>query len=136
MGHQHDPKNDPKRDLKPVGDEVKAPTVQKAQNAHPFFEPNDLTLLSIVTPMLSSNAQRLISFFINFGGAAPTTNPMSGLAEIFQQLPAKQKNSLTELAPAVLGMLSQDPKGTGSGGINPALISTLLTTLMSNKKEE
>lgn len=127
MGHQHDPKKDPK----PAVTEAKEP------NVHPFFEPNDLTLLSVVTPMLSSNAQRLISFFINFGGAEPVSNPIGNLAEIFQQLPAKQKNSLTELAPAVLGMLSgQDNKGSGTGGLNPALISTLLSTFMNNKKED
>lgn len=128
MGHQHDPK----KDLKPVEIET------KDQNAHPFFEPNDITMLSMVTPMLSSNAQRLISFFINFGDAQASPNPMGNLAEIFQQLSPKQKNSLTELAPAVLGMLSgQDNKGGGgTGGINPALISTLLSTFMNNKKEE
>jgi hypothetical protein len=87
--------------------------------------------------MLSSNAQKLISFFTHFGGAESTANPMANLAEIFQQLPDKQKNSLTDLAPAVLSMLSsQNSKGNGAGGLNPALISTLLSTFMNNNKKE
>lgn len=127
MGHQHDLKKDPK----PAEEEA------KNQSAHPFFEPNDITLLSVVTPMLSSNAKQLISFFINFGNPHPSQSPMANLGEIFQQLPAKQKSSLAELAPAVLGMLSNpDNKGNGGGGLNPALISTLLSTLMTTKKEE
>jgi len=125
MGHQHEPK----KDLKLVEPEI----VEK--NIHPFLEKNDLTLLAMISPLLSPAGQKLVSFFVNFGGSE-TTAVSAPFGDLLPQLSAIQKNSLTELAPTLLNLLSsQETKGSG-GGINPALLTTLLGMLNNNKKEE
>lgn len=130
MAHQ----TDPKPEVKVIEGDFKDHVVKEV-NLHPFFEKNDITLLSMVSPLLSSSAQRLITFFINFGNSEPV-NPLGSMSDFLQQGSNKQQNSLMELAPALLGMLSGDSKGNGSGGLNPALLSTLLSSFMNNKKED
>lgn len=129
MGHQ----TEPKPETKVIEGDFKEHV--KEVNLHPFFEKNDITLLSMVNPLLSSSAQRLIAFFINFGNSEPV-NPLANMGD-FLQMPNKQQNSLMELAPALLGMLAgPDSKTGGSNGLNPALLSTLLSSFMNNKKED
>jgi hypothetical protein len=101
---------------------------EKEKNLHPFLEKNDITLLSIINPLLSNNGQKLVSFFINFGNQE--TNLPLQLNELINQLANKPKNSAGELLPSLLGMLSgPDQK------INPALISTLLSMFVNRKED-
>lgn len=142
MGHQHDSKKDHKdRDIKPLKSVESSKKSEDSNDnpANPFFEKNDLTLLSMITPLLSPSAQRLLSFFINYGNDLPETpNPLSNIGDLLQQTSSGQRNSLVEMAPTLLNMLSaaQDGKNGNGSGLNPALLSTLLTTMMNNKKED
>jgi len=142
MGHSHDSKKDKDKDfkgLKSIESSGKSDSGDNPNN--PFFDKNDLAILSIITPLLSPDAQRLLSFFINYGNDAPTLatpNPLGNLGELLQQLPSGQRNSLMEIAPSLLSMLAagQDGKNGNGSGLNPALLSTLLTAMMNNKKED
>ncbi|HOJ77234.1 MAG TPA: hypothetical protein PLZ08_08365 [Bacillota bacterium] len=135
MGHQHEPK----RELKPV-------EIEKTEkNLHPFLEKNDITFLSMINPLLSPNGQKLVSFFINFGNSDSVANPVSpnsNLKDLFSQLTGGQNNAIADLAPSLLGMLSGNAAGADSkgGGINPALLTTLLSSMLNNsqpsKKDE
>lgn len=140
MGHQHDSKKEP----------VTLEVVEKG--SHPFLEKNDVTYLSMIRPLLSANAQKLVAFFIDFDntgigagiGTNNTSAPSLNLTDLMGQLSPGQKNSIADLAPSLLGMLSNnDSKGGiggigGAGGINPALLTTLLGMLnnSNNKKED
>lgn len=103
---------------------------EKERNPHPFLEKNDITFLSIINPLLSPNGQKLVSFFINFGNQE--TNLPSQLNELIGQLATKQKNPAGEMLPSLLGMLSSPDH---KNGINPAVISTLLS-MFANRKED
>jgi hypothetical protein len=98
--------------------------------AHPFLEKNDITLLSIINPLLSPNAQKLTSFFINFG--APEVFPPYNFNEFFNQFNNKPKNPSAELLTSLVGLMS-GPDAKNS--LNPAILTNLLA-MLSNKKEE
>ena len=130
MGHQHDSK----KELKPVPLE---------KESHPFLEKNDITYLSMIRPLLSSNAQKLVSFFVDFDNQGQSQSVSStpsnlNLSDLMSQLSPGQKNSIAELAPTLLGMLSNSDSKGGTGGINPALLTSLLSMLnnTNNKKED
>jgi hypothetical protein len=54
---------------------------------HPFFQENDLMLLSVISPFLSQNGQKIISFFVNFGKESPATAPQGAdIAGLFMQM--------------------------------------------------
>ncbi|HOP74469.1 MAG TPA: hypothetical protein PLC07_05350 [Bacillota bacterium] len=140
MGHSHDSKKDKDKDFKGFKNTESSEDFNDISN-NPFFEKNDLTLLSVINPLLSPKAQRLLSFFINYGNDLPETpspNPLGNISDLLQQMSSGQRNSLMEIAPSLLSMLaaSQDSKNGNGGGLNPALLSTLLTTMMNNKKED
>lgn len=114
-----------------------SPVVETIEmNPHPFFEKNDLNTLSIITPMLSSKAQRLISFFINFGSDEPMNSGMN-LGNLFSQLSSGSggESAIMDLAPSFLKLLSNQD-GKNSGNLNPALITSLLSAFTNNKKED
>jgi hypothetical protein len=133
MGHQHEPK----RELKPV-------EIEKTEkNLHPFLEKNDITLLSMINPLLSPNGQKLVSFFVNFGNSDSVANPASpnsNIRDLFSQLAGGQNNAIADLAPSLLGMLSGNAGADSKGGLNPALLTTLLSSMLNNsqppKKDE
>lgn len=136
MGHQHDSR----KDIKPVKSVKPAQDESEEKWSHTFLEKNDITFLSMIRPLLSPNGQKLVSFFVDFDNQGSVNTPTSSLniGDLLSQLSPNQKNSIAELAPSILGMLSNgDAKG--SNGLNPALLTTLLSTMMNNsntKKEE
>jgi hypothetical protein len=98
--------------------------------AHPFLEKNDITLLSIINPLLSPNAQKLTSFFINF--SVPEVYPPYNYNEYLNPYINKPKNPSADLLSSLVGLLSnQDPKNS----INPAALGNLFN-MLSTKKEE
>ncbi|HEY8464457.1 MAG TPA: hypothetical protein VIM29_10630, partial [Bacillota bacterium] len=95
MGHQS---QETSHELKMV--EAVNKEKEREKSSHPFLEKNDITFLSIVNPLLSPNAQKLVSFFINFG----TDNSPAGLNlnELLSQIGSKTKNSGADLLPSLL----------------------------------
>lgn len=126
MGHQNHENNE----LKVVENVPKEK--EREKNNHPFLEKNDITLLSIVSPLLSAPAQKLVSFFINFCNNEPACG--LNFNELLNQFGTKPKNSTaTELLPSLLNMASgSDLKNA----LNPALLTTLLSMLSNNNKKE
>jgi hypothetical protein len=103
---------------------------EPAKPVHPFLEKNDITLLSIINPLLSPNAQRLTSFFINFG--TPEVYPPYNFNDYLNQYNNKPKNPSVDLLTSLVGIMSnQDPKNS----LNPAVFSNLLS-MLNNKKDE
>jgi len=127
MGHQS---QETSHELKMV--EAVNKEKEREKSSHPFLEKNDITFLSIVNPLLSPNAQKLVSFFINFG----TDNSPAGLNlnELLSQIGSKTKNSGADLLPSLLSLASNsDLKNT----LSPALLTSLFSMLgNSSKKEE
>lgn len=113
-----------KTDLKPV------PSVEKPP--HPFFEKNDLTFLSMVKPLLSPNAQKLVTFFLNFGEQDSKDN-IPDLGGLFKQLTSKMDpNGGNDLLPALMSMLAG---ADNKGSLNPAILTTLMSMLATKKEE-
>jgi hypothetical protein len=126
MSHQSQEPNNP--ELKVV--EALPAEKEIAKPAHPFLEKSDITLLSIVNPLLSPNAQKLTSFFINF--ATPDFYPPYNFNEFMNPYTNKPKNQNSDLLSSLVGLLSnQDSKNS----FNPAMLTTLLS-MVNNKKEE
>jgi hypothetical protein len=99
---------------------------------HPFLETNDLTLLSIILPLLSEPGKQLISFFINFGNTKPINSIGDPLSLLKQLAPKLENSGIKEILPTLMTLLSnQDSKSA----LNPALLSSMLSTI-GNKKEE
>ncbi|NLY75732.1 MAG: hypothetical protein GX075_10550 [Firmicutes bacterium] len=96
--------------------------------AHPFLTKNDLTLLTMVTPFLSANGQKLLSFFINFNNRAPAQAP--DLSGIFNLSAGSGGNRLLqELLPALLALAG---KTTEQGGFDPGLLTALMGIINNN----
>lgn len=113
MSHRHseEPKIEPKQVL------------PSSEESHPFLSKNDLTLLTMATPFLSANAQKLISFFVNFNHNSIQSPDFSG---ILNQLSNPDGNKLLqELLPIILGMTGK----MDQGGFDPGLLTSLLGTL-------
>jgi hypothetical protein len=77
---------------------------REVQNVHPFFQGNDLAILSVICPFLSQNGQKIISFFMNFGGDNGANNsPASDIAGLLMQtLKNVDPNFLQSLLPQFL----------------------------------
>jgi hypothetical protein len=126
MSHQSQESNE--TDLKVVEPFPKEKEPDKP--AHPFLEKNDITLLSIISPLLSPAAQRLTSFFINF--ATPEVYQPYNFNEYMNPYTNKPRNQSVDLLSSLIGLLSnQDLKNS----LNPAMLTTLLN-MLNNKKDE
>ena len=108
-------------------------TVENFDNSdHPFLKANDLTLLSIILPLLSEPGKQLIAFFINFGNSKPVDNIVDPLSLLKQIAPKIENSGFQEILPALMTLLSSQDNKTA---LNPALLSSLLAN-MGTKKEE
>lgn len=127
MGHQSQESNNELKVVEAI------PKEKERENnfSHPFLEKNDVTFLSIINPLLSPNAQKLVSFFINFGNTE--TNTGFNINELLNQFNSKAKPSGADLLPSLLGLASNSDL---KNALNPALLTTLFTMLGNNKKEE
>jgi hypothetical protein len=126
MSHQSQEPNE--TDLKVV--EAFPKEKEPDKPAHPFLEKNDITLLSIINPLLSPTAQKLTSFFINF--ATPEVYSPYNYNEFMSQYSNKPKNQSQDLLSSLVGLLSnQDSKNS----LNPAILTTLLS-MFNTKKED
>jgi hemoglobin-like flavoprotein len=124
MGHQSQDSGNDLRVVEAIPNEKEKPT-------HPFLEKNDVTLLSVINPLLSSNGQKIVSFFVNF---ANNEDPSSfNLSNYFNQISNKTRGQTGDLLPSLIGLLS-NPEAKNS--LNPALLTTLFSMLNTAKKEE
>lgn len=125
MGHHSHESNDKNNDPQFLG--------SVSNSSHPFLEKNDLTYLSMLKPLLSPNGQKILSFFISFSDKETLNNSQLDLATLIAQISPRLENSpLKDLLPT---LLSAANSSESKGALNPALLSTLLSTI-SNKKEE
>ncbi len=89
------------------------------EESNPFLSKNDLTLLTMASPFLSANGQKLISFFVNFNQSPVQSPVFSGL----NQLGNSDGNKLLqELLPAILGLVGK----IDQGDLDPGLFTSLL----------
>jgi hypothetical protein len=99
---------------------------------HPFLEQNDVTMLSMIRPLLSPMAQRLVSFFVTMGEPESALSPAPDFAGLLKQFAPKAGSlPLNDLLPAMLGMAGN---ADSQGKINPALLTALMS--MMNSKNE
>jgi hypothetical protein len=122
MGHQS---QDSGNDLRVV----EATPNEKEKSTHPFLEKNDITLLSVINPLLSPHGQKLVSFFINFANNE-VPSPFN-FNDYFNQI--NKTKGTGDLLPSLISLLSNtEAKNT----LNPALLTTLFSMLNAAKKEE
>lgn len=84
---------------------------QANQNTHPFLQENDLTILSVISPFLSPNAQKLITFFVNFGSENPNPQAPDIAGLLMQTLKNTDPNFLQNLLPAFLNLSGNSTPG-------------------------
>lgn len=115
MSHRHS--EEPKAELKQV--------ISSTEESHPFLSKNDLALLTMATPFLSANGQKLVSFFVNFNQSPAQSANFSGFLNQIGNTDGN--NMLQELLPAILGLAGK----LDQGGLDPSLLTSLMG-LMKN----
>ncbi|MGE5607486.1 MAG: hypothetical protein ACM3YE_17575 [Bacteroidota bacterium] len=119
MSHRHS--EEPKTELKQV---ISSSDEPKENN--PFLSKNDIALLTMATPFLSPNAQKLISFFVNF---TQGSFPLPDFGGVQNQLGNSDPNKmLQDLLPALLGLVGR----MNQNGIDPSLFTSLLGMFNNN----
>lgn len=119
MSHRHSEEH--KAELKPVN-----PSSEEPKENNPFLSKNDITLLTLATPFLSPNGQKLISFFINF---SQSSSPLPDFNGVQSQLGNSDTfKMLQDLLPALLGLAGR----MNQNGIDPSLLTSLLGMFNNN----
>lgn len=116
MGHRHpeEAKIEPKQ------------PISSFEEPNPFLSKNDISILTIITPFLSTNGQKLISFFAGFNHNPAPAPDLSGIANLFNM--SNNNKSLRDLLPLFLSLIgSMDQKN-----FDPGLIKSMLEMLNSN----
>lgn len=119
MGHHHseEPKIEPKLN------------VSSPEEVHPFLSKNDLALLSLATPFLSPNGQKIINFFINFNHQGQIQLP--DFSGIFNQFSNSDNGKLLqEFLPLIFNLTSK----MDQVNLDPGLLTSLLGLLNNNHK--
>ncbi len=119
MSHRHseEHKTEPKQ-LIPPSDETK--------ENNSFLSKNDITLLTMATPFLSPNAQKLISFFLSFN---QSSFPLPDLGIVSNPLGSNDaKKLLPDLLPTLLGLAGK----MNQSGFDPSLFTSLLGMFNGN----
>lgn len=119
MSHRHSEEH--KIELKPV-----SPSSDEPKENNPFLSKNDIALLTLATPFLSPNGQRLISFFINFTQSSPSLPDFSGVQS--QLGNSDTFKMLQDLLPALLGLAGR----MNQNGIDSSLLTSLLGMFNNN----
>lgn len=117
MGHRHSEettKLEPKQ------------AIPSSENSNPFLSIKDITVLTMATPFLSANGQKLISFFTGFNQSSAPTPDFSG---ILNMLNTSNSNPLRELLPIILGLAGN----ADQRNFDPGLVKSLLEILNTNK---
>ncbi|MCL6589296.1 MAG: hypothetical protein K6U80_05005 [Firmicutes bacterium] len=108
MGHHHR-----REQASPKEHDDLNPGQKPVPTSHPFFQENDLAILSVISPFLSPNGQRLISFFLNFEKEDPAgTSQTADIAGILlQTLKNTDPNILQNLIPTFLKVTGNSNAG-------------------------
>lgn len=102
------------------------PSSEEPKENNPFLSKNDIALLTIATPFLSPNGQKLISFFINF---TQSSFPVPDFSGVQNQLGNSDTvKMLQDLLPALLGLAGR----INQNGIDPSLMTSLLGMFNNN----
>lgn len=119
MSHRHseEPKTEPKQ--------VVSSSDESKEN-NPFLSNNDITLLTMATPFLSPNGQKLISFFINFGQSSFPAPDFGGVQKLLGN--ADNNKLLQDILPALLGLAGK----MNQTGIDPSLFTSILGMFNNN----
>lgn len=122
MGHHH--REEP----------ISTPPIVDMENIdnHPFFATNDITYLSIVLPLLSEPAKQLISFFISFGNSKPVDTVNDPINLLKQLAPKLENNSLKEILPSILSLISNPENKTT---LNPTVLASMLSNISAKNEE-
>lgn len=106
------------------------PSVTAEQPVHPFLSKDDIKLLSIMKPFLSTNGQKMIGFFLSFGNET-AGDSFPDLSNLLRQAMNKgDTGPLQELLPVLLSSIAGN---SNKGGLNPALLTTMLSMLNAKK---
>lgn len=119
MGHRHseERETEPKQVL---------PSSDESKESNPFLSNNDIALLTLATPFLSPNGQRLISFFINFDQSSFPAPDFGGVQKLLGN--ADSNKLLQDILPALLGLAGK----MNQTGIDPGLFRSILGMFNNN----
>lgn len=105
-------------------------TTTVEQPAHPFLSKDDIKLFSLMKPLLSANGQKMVGFFLSFGNDA-IGDSFPDFSNLLKQAANKSDiGPIQELLPALLTSMAGN---SGKGGLNPALITTMMSMLNAKK---
>ena len=123
MGHRHSEETN----LEPKQ------VIPSSENSNPFLSSNDITILTIATPFLSANGQKLISFFTGFNQSPVTTPDFSGILSMLNT--SNNNNPLRELLPVILSLTGNMDQRSFDPGLVKSLLEILNTSKGSTNKE-
>ena len=125
MSH-HNNSNNP--ETKEKTESISAVTAESP--VHPFLSKDDMKLLSIMKPFLSTNGQKMVGFFLSFGDETPGDSSHDFSNLLRQAVNKGDAGPLQELLPVLLSSMAGN---SNKGGLNPALLTTMMSMLNAKK---
>jgi hypothetical protein len=101
-------------------------TMPSFEEPNPFLSKNDISILTILTPFLSTNGQKLISFFAGFHHSPASTPDLSGILNLFNT--SNNNKSLRDLLPIFLSLVGN----MDQINFDPNLVKSMLEMLNPN----
>lgn len=101
------------------------PTMPSFEEPNPFLSKIDISILTIITPFLSTNGQKLISFFTGFNHGPASAPDLSGILSLFN---ASNNKSLRDLLPIFLSLVGN----MDQRNFDPSLVKSMLEMVNSN----
>lgn len=123
MGHRHS------EEVKNQHQQV----LSTSEETNPFLSKNDLTILSMSIPFLSSNGQKIVSFFTNFNRNPVPASDFSGILNLLNN--SENSNLIRELLPALLGLAGNFEQGSFDPNILKSLLGIINPNNSSTGKE-
>lgn len=104
------------------------------EETNPFLSKNDLTILSMAIPFLSSNGQKIISFFTNFNHNPVPASDFSGILNLFNN--SDNIKLIRELLPTLLSMAGNFEQGSFDPNILKSLLGVININNISNGNKD
>lgn len=101
-------------------------TMPSFEEPNPFLSKNDISILTIITPFLSANGQKLISFFAGFNHSPASAPDLSGILNLFNT--SNNNKSLRDLLPIFLSLVGN----MDQRNFDPSLVGSMLEMLNLN----